>query len=86
MKIELDRFAGATGLIGPVRGYGTHLGFDCPSQKVANSIQRWFFKTGVHVLKCGPKTFGLRPSMVLGVQEAAVLRDNLTAYHPNFEL
>jgi len=57
----------------PIRGYGTHLGLECESEKVANNLQGWFLKTGIHILKCGPKTLGLRPTMTLGVYEAAVL-------------
>lgn len=86
MKIELDRIGRETGLIdGPVRGYGTHLGFDCHTESSANSLQRWFFATGIQALKCGPRTFGLRPALTLGVFDAAQLRDNMEAYHPNFE-
>ncbi len=29
LKIELDRFGREVGITGPVRGYGTHLAFDC---------------------------------------------------------
>ena len=86
MKIELDRIGKETGIIdGQVRGYGTHLGFDCQNETMANSLQRWFFATGIQALKCGPRTFGLRPSLTLGVFDAAQLRDNMLAYHPNFE-
>jgi 4-aminobutyrate aminotransferase-like enzyme len=31
LKIELDRVQKETGLISDVRGYGTHLAFDCES-------------------------------------------------------
>lgn len=68
-----------------MRGYGTHLGFDCNSEAQADSVQRWLFRSGILALKCGPKTIGLRPSLVLGAQDAAVLRNALGHYHPNFE-
>jgi 4-aminobutyrate aminotransferase-like enzyme len=85
LKIELDRVARETGEISNVRGYGTHLGFDCSSPARADSIQRFLFKVGVHVLKCGPQTIGIRPSLELGVKDAAVFREALLHYHPNFE-
>lgn len=77
LKIELNNVAQDTGLISNVRGYGTHLGFDVANPLVANSIQSWLFKSGIHLLKCGPQTFGLRPSLVMGVQEGAKLRQAL---------
>ena len=85
MKIELDRFGRERGYTGLVRGHGTHLAFDCKTPRMADSLQRWMFRTGVMALKCGPKTIGLRPSMVLGTDDAATFRDNLYAYHPNFD-
>lgn len=85
MKIELARVGRETGVFSDVRGYGTHLGFDCNTEAQADSVQRWLFRSGVQALKCGPKTLALRPSLVLGVQDSAVLRDALSRYHPNFE-
>ena len=85
LKIELDRVARETGVIKNVRGYGTHLGFDFKSEKKAASVQRWLFKSGVHALLCGPKTMGIRPSMTLGVRDAAVFRESLLYYHPSHE-
>ena len=85
LKIELERVGKETGFYSNVRGYGTHLGFDCQSPERADSIQRYLFKAGVHVLKCGPKTIGIRPSMELGVNDSAVFREALIHYHPNFE-
>ena len=72
MKIELDRIGRETGLMdGCVRGYGTHLGFDLQNEEVADSLQRWFFATGIQALKCGPRTIALRPSLTLGVFDCA---------------
>jgi len=85
LKIELNNIANKTGLISEIRGYGTHLGFDCRNEEVTNSLQRWLFKSGVHVLKCGPNTLGLRPSLVLGVQDAAKFRDIMNLYSPNHD-
>jgi len=83
LKIELNRVADQTGLISNIRGYGTHLGFDCehPLQ-----VQRWFQRTGINMHLCGPKTFALRPSLVLGVSDAAQLRESIRHYNPNFEV
>ena len=83
LKIELDRIGKEYGFTGSVRGYGTYLSFDCENVKTADSIQRWFLKSGMQVLKCGPRTLGLRPSLVLGTQDCALLRDSLSYYHPN---
>ena len=85
LKIELARIVKEKELFTDVRGYGTHLGFDCHSEAKADSVQRWLFRNGIQALKCGPKTFGLRPSLVLGVKDAAVLRNVFSVYHPNFE-
>jgi 4-aminobutyrate aminotransferase-like enzyme len=82
LKIELDRIAEKTGLISNVRGYGTHLGFDSDH---SSKLQRWFHRTGINIHKCGPNTFALRPSLVLGCKDAAQLRESLENYHPNFE-
>ena len=72
------------GLYDIVRGYGTHLGLECPSERAANSLQGWFLAGGIHILKCGPKTLALRPSMTFNVHEGAVFRDHLSYYHPNW--
>ena len=85
LKIELDRVGAEKGLISNVRGYGTHLGFDFANERTAQSVQRWLFKSGIHALMCGPKTMALKPSLTLGVQDGAVLRDALIHYHPNHE-
>ena len=81
----MERVGREKGILKDVRGYGTHLGFDLHSEEMADSVQRWLFRSGIQVLKCGPATIGLRPSLVLGPQECAVLRDALLHYHPNFE-
>ena len=85
LKIELDRVGRETGIIKNVRGYGTHLGMDFQSEKTAQSVQRWLFKSGVHALLCGPKTLGIKPSMTLSVRDAAVFRESLLYYHPSHE-
>lgn len=54
LKIELDRMSQETGLFSTVRGYGTHLAFDCATSETADSMQRWLFRSGINVLKCGP--------------------------------
>lgn len=54
LKIELDRVQKETGLISDVRGYGTHLAFDCESAQLADLLQRWLLRSGINVLKCGP--------------------------------
>lgn len=82
LKIELERVGNETGLVKNLRGYGTHLGFDCPS---SGSLQRWLYKTGFNLHKCGPNTFGLRPSLTLNPKEGAEFRKSLFHYHPNFE-
>ena len=82
LKIELNNVAQDTGLISNVRGYGTHLGFDVADGQ-ADKVQSWLFKSGIHVLKCGPNTLGLRPSLLMGVNEGAKLRQALKWYHPN---
>ena len=85
LKIELDRMAEETQFISTTRGYGTHLAFDCADSKTADTIQRWLFRSGINVLKCGPQTLGLRPSLNLGVFDAAHLRESLKFFNPFFE-
>lgn len=84
LKIELNRVQRERGLISNVRGNGTFIGFDTPSTEVADSLQRYFFRSGINLLRCGALTFGLRPALILGPKQAAILRDNLLYYHPNF--
>jgi len=67
-----------------VRGYGTFLGFDVAGLNTAEKMQKYLFKSGINLLRCGPTTFGLRPSLVLGTRHAANLRESLLYYSPNF--
>lgn len=82
LKIEIDRMARETGYISTTRGYGTHLAFDSDH---AGLLHRWLLKTGINIRMCGPKTFALRPSLTLGVYDAAQLRESLKYYSPNHE-
>jgi 4-aminobutyrate aminotransferase-like enzyme len=82
LKIELDRISKETGLISDVRGYGTHLGFDCDQ---ADIVHRWFLKTGINLHRCGPKTFVLRPSLTLSPRDGVQLRESMKHFNPNFE-
>ena len=84
LKIELQRVQKERGMIENVRGSGTFLGFDAVSPDVADSLQRYFFRSGINLLRCGDLTFGLRPALILGPKQAAILRDNLLHYSPNF--
>ena len=71
LKIELARVERDKGFISNIRGYGTFLGFDAPTVKDAQLLQSWFFKSGFHLLRCGPQTFGLRPALILGPRDGA---------------
>ncbi len=84
LKIELNRASVSRGFIHNIRGNGTFIGFDCTSPEMADSLQRWFFRSGNYLLKCGPQTFGLRPALILGPKHAASLRESALNYHPNF--
>jgi hypothetical protein len=44
-------------------------------------MQRYLFRSGINLLRCGPITFGLRPALVLGAKHAANLRESLMAFH-----
>lgn len=85
LKIELARVGKETGNIDPstIRGYGTHLAFDVDDSYLA---QRWLWRNGINVIKCGPNTIGLRPSLTLGCYDAAHLRNAMFHYNPNFAL
>ena len=85
LKIELERVSKETGIISDVRGYGTHLAFDAETADSADLLQRWLLRSGINVLKCGPQTFGLRPSLDLRIDDAAHLRESLLHFHPEFE-
>lgn len=84
LKIELERVANEKGFIRNVRGYGTFLGFDTPSAHLAENMQKYFFRSGINLLRCGDNSFGLRPALILGPKHAANLRDNLLYYHPGY--
>jgi len=68
-------------MISNVRGYGTHLAFDC---KEAENVQRWLLASGINIHRCAPNTFALKPSMTLGCYDAAQLREALVHYSPMF--
>lgn len=84
LKVELGRVQKERGVISNVRGYGTFLGFDVKSEESADNLQKWFFRSGINLLRCGALTFGLRPALILGPKQGAILRDNLLYYHPNY--
>lgn len=71
LKIELHRVTKENGFIHNVRGYGTFIGFDATFEDTAEKMQRYFFKSGINLLRCGPKTFGLRPALILEPKHAA---------------
>ena len=66
LKIELARVERDCGYIKDIRGYGTFIGFDVANPTIANSLQKWYFRSGINLLRCGPLTFGLRPALILG--------------------
>lgn len=84
LKIELNRVEKEKGIIQNVRGYGTFIGFDVENAEVGETMQKWFFRSGINLLRCGDQTFGLRPALILGPKQGAILRDNLLHYSPNF--
>ena len=84
LKIELARIEKEKGYITNVRGYGTFLGFDVENKEVADNLQKWFFRSGINLLRCGALTFGLRPALILGPKQGAILRENMLHYSPNF--
>lgn len=81
LKIELARVGQKNGDVVDVRGYGTHLAFDCSNGFL---LQRWLWRNGINVGRCGPNTISLRPALILGCHDAAHLRNSLMSYHPNF--
>ena len=85
LKIELGRVEKERGIVSNIRGYGTFIGFDATNHESADNLQKWFFRSGINLLRCGSLTFGLRPALILGPKQAAVLRDNLIHYSPNFK-
>lgn len=84
IKVEINRIEKEKGFVKNVRGYGTFLGFDTPSDALAKNMQKYFFKSGINLLRCGDNTFGLRPALVLGAKHAANLRESLLYYHPGY--
>jgi len=85
LKIELNRVAKEKGFIKDIRGQGTFIGFDSSNELFTESIQKWLFRSGIYLLKCGPNTFGLRPALILGPKHASYLRESLFYYNPNFD-
>ena len=84
LKIELARVQKERGYIQNLRGYGTFLGFDVENKEIADNLQKWFFRSGINLLRCGALTFGLRPALILGPRQGAILRENMLHYSPNF--
>jgi len=84
LKIELARVQKERGIISNIRGYGTFLGFDVQSPEHADNLQAWFFRSGINLLRCGESTFGMRPALILGPKQGAILRENLMYYSPHF--
>jgi 4-aminobutyrate aminotransferase/(S)-3-amino-2-methylpropionate transaminase len=84
LKIELARVQKDRGYIRNLRGYGTFLGFDVENKEIADNLQKWFFRSGINLLRCGALTFGLRPALIMGPKQGAILRDNMSHYSPNF--
>lgn len=83
LKVELNHIQRDKGLITDIRGNGTFIGFDVESSELAESMRSWLQKNGIQVSRSGPRTFGLRPSLVLEPKHCAALRDAITAFHPN---
>ena len=84
LKIELARVHREMGLCDNIRGYGTFIGFDTPAGH-SELVQKYLFRAGINLLRCGPNTFGIRPALILGPKQAAYLRDTLMHYSPNFQ-
>jgi len=82
LKLELNRIGVDNGRIDNVRGYGTFIGFDVDSLKTAGRMEAWFQRHGIHLYRCAPLTFGLRPSLSLIPRQAAALRDSLKYFSP----
>ena len=85
LKLELLRVQKERNIVQNIRGYGTFIGFDVPSPEVADNMQRYFFRSGINLLRCGSLCFGLRPALILGPKQAAILRESLLHYSPHFD-
>jgi len=48
LKIELNRMAKEYGVISNIRGYGTHLAFDCEPSNTA-PLSKWFKQSGINI-------------------------------------
>jgi len=86
IKIELGNIGRDMSIVQNVRGNGTFLSFDAPTQRYAESIQSWLNKSGIHIQRCGPKTLAVRPALIMLPRHAAPLRESLTAFNMNHEL
>ena len=69
-------------MIKDIRGNGTFLGFDLVEAKQTDSMQKWLLKRGIVTAKVGPSTLGIRPALILGPSQAAMLRDEIRNFHP----
>lgn len=85
LKIELGNIQRDQGTISNIRGNGTFIGFDVENELVAKKMERWFVRGGIQLLRCGPRTFGIRSSLIFGPSHAATLRENLKYFSMNFE-
>lgn len=86
LKIELSNVQrDRNNVISNIRGNGTYIGFDTLNSKVADSLHLWLSKSGVHVARTGPTSFGLRPALILGPKHAANLRESLRSFDQNHQ-
>ena len=68
-----------------MRGYGTYLGFDLVDNTTSHHFNQFMSRCGIIVAIVGPKTIGIRPSLLLEPRHAAHFRDALTYYNPRIE-
>lgn len=85
LKIELGNVARDKKWIHNIRGNGSFVGFDVENELVAEKMERWFARGGIQLLRCGPRTFGIRSALIFGPKHAASLRESLKYFSMHFE-
>lgn len=85
LRAELKRVNKSKNIFTNLRGQGTFLAFDLAGYEETRHLATHLIRYGIMVAMVGPRTIGLRPSLLLEPMHASHLRDALFAYNPHFD-
>lgn len=85
IRAELHRVNKKKNVFTNLRGQGTYLAWDTAGYEATRHMATHLIRYGIMVAMVGPRTIGIRPSLLLEPIHAAHLRDALLEYNPNFD-